>query len=398
MSWLHGVRARFHHMFARRANEQRMQEEMQLHLELETQRLVREEHLTDIEARRKALVAFGGVERHKEYVRDGLGLRWASGLSLDLKLGFRMLIKYPGMTLVGCLALSVAIGGGATYLEFLNDLYRSKLPMDGGDRMVMIQNWDASTRMRDPHLLHDYELWRKQLTSIEEFGAFRTVERTLSLENGSVAPAAGAEISASVFRLTQARARLGRTLLSGDERSDAPTVIVLGYRLWQTQFQGDPDVVGRTIRVGTAQGTVVGVMSEGYAFPVNEQFWMPFRMNPIDFARGTEPKINVVGRLSPGVSLKSAQAELSTIGTRVARDYPPTSEHVRPIVKPYLDWAFIADKDDVVVMRLAYWLNLFFIGLLCVCGANVATLVFARTITREAEACALRWVPVADAS
>ncbi|MBC8085641.1 MAG: hypothetical protein H7Z40_00130, partial [Phycisphaerae bacterium] len=140
MSWFDGVRARCNHMFARRANEQRMHEEMQLHLDLETQRLVREGGFSANEARRQALVAFGGVERHKEYVRDGLGLRWASGLSLDLKLGVRMLLKYPGLTLIGCMALSVAIAASASYHEMLHDLYESSLDVDDGDRMVMIQN------------------------------------------------------------------------------------------------------------------------------------------------------------------------------------------------------------------------------------------------------------------
>ena len=100
MTWFHAARARLR-LLDRRAAESRIDDEIRFHVEMETQRLVREQKLDHAEARRRALVTFGGVQQHRETLRDGRGTAWFSGLSLDLKLGFRMLVKYPGLTVVG---------------------------------------------------------------------------------------------------------------------------------------------------------------------------------------------------------------------------------------------------------------------------------------------------------
>src|SRR5215211_9030929 len=113
MSWISGVRARLHLLFAARAAESRMSEEVRFHLEMETDRLIREEGLPPDEALRRARMTFGGVTQHIEELRDGRGLAWLGGLSLDFKLGFRMLVKYPGLTIVGGLAMAFAICVGA---------------------------------------------------------------------------------------------------------------------------------------------------------------------------------------------------------------------------------------------------------------------------------------------
>src|SRR5690349_6201350 len=115
MQWFDAARARLRLLVGRRAAEARMDDEIAFHLEMEAARLAREHGLTPDEARRRARVAFGGVERHKEAMRDGRGLAWLGGFSLDLRLGLRMLAKYPGLAIVGGLgmALATAIGAGA---------------------------------------------------------------------------------------------------------------------------------------------------------------------------------------------------------------------------------------------------------------------------------------------
>src|SRR5688572_33040451 len=113
MKWLDSARARLRLLFARRAAESRMNAEFRFHVEIETDRLMRTKGLAPDEARRQALAAFGGVEKHKEALRDGRGLAWLSGMSLDVRLGGRMLRKYPGPTLAGGPELDGALGRGA---------------------------------------------------------------------------------------------------------------------------------------------------------------------------------------------------------------------------------------------------------------------------------------------
>ena len=117
MSWLDGARTRLGLVFGRRAAESRMDREFRFHLDMETERLVREAGLDRAEARRRALVAFGGAEQHRETLRAGRGLAWLGGLSLDFRLGFRMLVKYPGLTVVGGLAMAFGIWVGAVTFE-----------------------------------------------------------------------------------------------------------------------------------------------------------------------------------------------------------------------------------------------------------------------------------------
>src|SRR5687768_18107564 len=141
MTWFHAARARLH-LLPRRAAESRIDDEIRFHIEMETERLVREQKLDRDEARRRALATFGGVQQHRETLREGRGTAWFSGVSLDLKLGFRMLVKYPGLSMVGGLAMAFGIWFGAVTFQMFGILQSTSLPLSDGDRIVRIQNWD----------------------------------------------------------------------------------------------------------------------------------------------------------------------------------------------------------------------------------------------------------------
>ena len=120
MSWLDGTRARLRLLFSRDDAERRMSEEFGFHLEMETQRIVRDAGLDPREARRRARAIFGGVEAHKEALRAGRSWAWLTGLTLDLKLGYRMLVRYPVLTLIAAPAMALAIAAGAATFEAVN--------------------------------------------------------------------------------------------------------------------------------------------------------------------------------------------------------------------------------------------------------------------------------------
>jgi putative ABC transport system permease protein len=140
-----------------------MNEEMRFHIDMEAQRLMQQHHLESGEAHRRAAIAFGGVEKYRGAGRDALGLTWARGLSTDLKLGMRMLRKYPGLTAVALFALSLAIGSGAAYFEFINDLMHGTLPFPDADRIVGIQTWDQDTGAIEPRATAAFVEWRGSL-------------------------------------------------------------------------------------------------------------------------------------------------------------------------------------------------------------------------------------------
>src|SRR5918993_1356403 len=171
MKWFHAARARLR-LLAPRAAEARIDDEIRFHIEMETQRLVREHKLDHDEARRRALATFGGVQQHRETLRDGRGTAWLSGLSLDLKLGFRMLVKYPGLTLVGGLAMAFGIWFGAVTFHMLGLVTSTKLPLPDGDRIVKVLNRDLKLAHNEDRVLYDYQLWRSA-RSLTDLGAYR---------------------------------------------------------------------------------------------------------------------------------------------------------------------------------------------------------------------------------
>jgi putative ABC transport system permease protein len=130
--------------------------------------------------------------------------------------------------------------------------------------------------------------------------------RNLATEDGRVEPVPGAEISAGAFAMLRAAPLLGRTLMEQDERPAQPPVVVIGHRLWMTRFDGDPEVLGRSVKLGTTTAMIVGVMPEGFGFPESQRIWTPLRVNGSTLAPRTGPAIAVFGRLAPGVSIEEA--------------------------------------------------------------------------------------------
>jgi predicted permease len=302
---------------------------------------------------------------------------------LDFKVGFRMLARYPGLTLVGTVAIAVAIALGTIYFEALNKWQNPRLPIRDGDHVVSIRNWDQQALAPEARSLHDFAIWRQQVRTMDILGAAVVFERNLITEDGRAEPVRGAEITANAFRLMRTTPLMGRTLTDQDERPSEPPVVVIGYTLWQTRFAGDPAVMGRTVKLGTTSATIVGVMPEGFAFPMRERIWAPLRVDGSLLEPRTGPAVSIFGRLAPGASIEAAQAELGVIGVRLSASNPKTHEYLRPRVTTYAKP--LAAGELLLVRNILYAVNGIFLMLLAVICANVATLVFARTATRSWE-------------
>jgi putative ABC transport system permease protein len=366
------------------AVESEMSEEFRHHMELRAADLVRS-GLTSAEALRRARREFGNPQRYKDEGRESRGLRRFDDLRvswLDFKLGFRMLARYPGLTIVGGLAMAFAIWMGAATFELVSQAMYPTLPLDEGDRIVGLRNWDAERNRPDSRALHDFTTWRSELKTVQDLGAFRRIQRNLIIAEGAGEPLPVTEVSASAFRVTRVPPLLGRTLMDADERQGAPPVVVIGEELWRQRFGGDQNVVGRTVRLGRAPASIVGVMPAGYGFPISGSLWVPLQLDVLDYQRREGPSIQVFGRLAPGASFDEAQAELTAIGQRTAADFPNTNQHLRPQVMPYPKLIVDLSTMDSVGLTLV---NLPVVMLLVLVCANVALLLFARAATRESE-------------
>jgi putative ABC transport system permease protein len=314
--------------------------------------------------------------------RSGGGA-WLSGLSLDLRLAWRVLLKSPGLTVVGVLGIAIGTGLGVGAFVVLTGFFFPKLPLDEGERVVAFTMLDAETGSPVRQLLHEFVTWREELRSVEHVAAATIGSRSLVTGDAPARAVRAAEMTAGAFRVARVPPLIGRHLLAEDEDDSAPLVAVIGYQLWQSHFEGDPAVVGRTVLVGGVPHYVAGVMPPGFAMPRQQELWTALRADPGQHARGAGPSLYVFGRLAAGASRERAQAELTVLSRRAAATFPETHAHRRPLVLPYtypLDG--IEDRDDLwnaAAMQLILSL------LLVAIAVNVAVLVYARTAVRQGE-------------
>jgi putative ABC transport system permease protein len=296
----------------------------------------------------------------------------------DYRLGLRMLLKYPGLTLAGGLALAIAIGIGAGWYDVWGKVLTPTIPLPEGDRLVLIETRNTMTNEREPRVLRDFLEWRGGLQTIEELGAYRTHTRNLVVGNMLPEPIQVAELTAVAFGGARVRPLLGRALLDSDEVEGGPGVVVLGFDVWQRVFSGRQDVVGSIVKLGNTTATVIGVMPKGFGYPVNHAAWTPFSLRgSYDALEGGA--VSVIGRLAPGVSRPQADAELRLFGERTAAALPATHARLRPRA---VRLGEAPDDLDVVQLALRNLPALLVLSIACL---SVGTLIYARTATREGE-------------
>lgn len=306
----------------------------------------------------------------------------------DYRLGLRMLLKYPGLTVAGGLALTIAIGIGAGWHDISGKLMSPAIPLPEGDRIVRIETRNILTSAAESRVLHDFLEWRRELKTIEGLAAYRTDTRNLIVGDtqerqgvpGDSAPALVqvAEITADAFATARVRPLLGRALVDADGKPGAAPVVVLGYDLWQRHLAGRQDVVGTVVQLGNVTATVVGVMPTGFAFPYSHNVWTPLRLRA-SYQPLEGGAVTVIARLAPSVSREQANAELRVVAERMAAARPATHEHLRSAV-----WRLGESSDAAVAGRFAIRNVPAFLVLAIAC-LSVGTLVYARTATREGE-------------
>ena len=375
-----------------RRTDHDLQRELAGHLALAEDELRRKGHAPS-DAARLARAAAGGRIQALEALREQRGLPWLGSSWLDVRLGLRLLVRNWGLTLVGGLAMTLAIGIAAVVFAAFDIVMWSPLPLDEGDRVVAIQVWDREAGRRRDTTWQDLERWRASLQSVGDVGAFQTIRRNIITPDGSVELAAVAEISAAGFRVARVPPLIGRPIADADAAPGAAPVVVIGHDVWQRRFAGARDVIGRELRLGKDVHTVVGVMPDGFQFPFNFRYWVPLRLGADGMLRNTGPEGVVFGRLAPGATLARAHAEVSALGIlppalrSAQREGGPalrSAQREGGRVVPYT-FAFTGDFEPGELGLLWSLSSLVLVLLLLPPCANIAILNYARTVTRQQE-------------
>jgi putative ABC transport system permease protein len=330
---------------------------------------------------RRAAVTFS-LRFMFERMRDSLRALARIRLSLlDFRLGVRMLTRYPLLTIVGTVALSLAIAIGASVFAFISLMLWPTVPLDEGDRIVSIRLHDQASGEDDDRAAADFQRWKHQASSLVDLGAGRTLRRNLTTADNVLEQVTMAEVTSSTFDLVRLTPIMGRALSESDAHPSAPPVMVIGHSLWRRRFASDPAVIGKTVSLGEIPTTIVGVMPEGMWFPATHEAWLPLRLDETAAPR-TGVGIRVWARLGPAASLESAAAEMATLGNQASADWPKTHAQLRPMVKPIaVAFASLGPEERLLLGSV----NIAIVLLILLISGNVALLMFARAATRESE-------------
>src|SRR5688572_3356669 len=207
------------------AAEAELSREIHSHLQLLEDEFVSKGIPRD-EARLAARRAFGAVEQAKEHQRDARGFRWLDNSRMDFKLGARMLAKYPALSLIGGTGLAVGVGIGAAFFAVMYSQLYATLPVERGERIVALENWDIDVNDEMLQSMHDLLVWQRGMKTVEEIAAFRTIGRNLIIPGGSAEPIQVAQVTAVGFNIARVAPMIGRSIVEADEHVTAPPVVL----------------------------------------------------------------------------------------------------------------------------------------------------------------------------
>jgi putative ABC transport system permease protein len=355
--------------------ERELGEEMRLHREMKERELAA--NGVDVnEARYAANRAFGNVMSLKEGGREEWGWRWLEDLAQDCVYGARGLRKSPGYTATAVTTLVLGIGATTAIFSVVHTVLLRALPYSDPPRLVRIEeNHDGATNFSYANYL---DLRSTRHNSLEQLGAYRPW--TFNVSGGAEpAQAEGAMISATLFDVLGVAPELGRGFTEDESRDGADNVVLLSYGLWQRQFAGDPEAVGRTIQVSDAPHVIVGVMPAGFAFPQGARLWTPL-VAGIELQKNRRSHLlQLVGRLSAKATAAQSQTEL--------RAFVEGVQQQNPGVDPGFQIAVGNLHERITApIRPALLLLLGAVGLVLLAAcANVANLVLMRNTSRFRE-------------
>jgi len=353
-------------------------DELQFHLEQSVTAKL-EAGLSAREARRQALVEFGGVETTREQCDRQRPGWWVGTVAQDIRYALRGILAHRWFSAAIIVILALGIGLNTMVFTLVNAVLLKPVPLPRGDRLVSIMGRNLS---RDDHSLplsySDFQDYRAQATSFEFFEAITPEGGVLSEPGNPPDQYQLNRATAGIFSMVQAKALLGRAFLPADERPGAAPVVVVGYKVWKERYAGLPGVIGRQVHVNGQPATIVGVMPKGFRFPDDVDLWMPLFPTP-NLAKRDNRNLRGYAILKSGVTLRQAGTELNGIAGRLASQFPADKELGVSVLT-------FQQRVNGGPIRMVFLLMLAAVGfVLLIACADVANMMLSRSLNRHRE-------------
>ncbi|MEO8372059.1 MAG: ABC transporter permease [Candidatus Solibacter sp.] len=385
--WLYELPLRLRSLFRRKQVEQDLDEELQYHLDHKIEQFIAQ-GMAPGEARLAALRAMDGLTQRKEECRDMRKLNLLDDMLQDVRYAVRVLAKAPGFTAVAVLTLALAMGANSVVFGILNALILRPIDVPQADSLYSLQ------RKADNYGAESYPNYldlRERNRSFEDLAGYTIW--AAALDSGNSPARVWIEMcTGNYFDVLRIQPHLGRFFHGSDEHGpNSAPYIVLSYAYWQTHFQGDRGAVGRVVRVNKHPFTVLGVAPpefHGTLLFLFPDFFLPLvnqqQLEGVDMlnARGNRWVFQVLGHLKPGVSVEQAAADLNSIGSVLARNYPKEVINTNYVLgRPTFNGDFLGRPIRAFVSGLMLMAGLI---LLAAC-ANLGSLFAARASDRSRE-------------
>ncbi|HMA24876.1 MAG TPA: ABC transporter permease, partial [Gemmatimonadaceae bacterium] len=386
--WHRRLSRRLRALFRRADIERDLAEEFRFHIEHEAAELAVLHHLPPDEARRRALLAFGGVEKWRESHHDARGTRWLEDTWRDVTLAVRSLRRNRGFAVAVVLTLALGIGLNTAMFTVLRGTLLRSLPNRDGQRLVYLRQSAHGLRQENQAFsvpeVADYRGASKTLSAIAEYSSMTF---TLVADDDQPVHVRTGIISGNYFDVMGLEPVAGRLLNPGDDGKDAASVAVLSHPFWMQHFGGDPRIVGRTLRINDQMSTIVGVVQPAPLYPQRTDVFVntvtsPHHLSATMVTNRTHRMSELFARLAPDSTLEQARAEIGRIASNVFRDHPETYDKASQYT------ITVSPLRQALNERasLMLWLLMGAAGfVLLIACANVANLTLMRGVKRERE-------------
>lgn len=379
-SWISAILRRLSFRARRASLDEELRDEMQFHIDMLTRDNEARGMAPDA-ARELARRQFGSATMLQEASRNHWSLGWIDALWQDVRYGARSLTRTPAITLTVLVTLTLGIGATTTVVALLDATLLHPIPLHDIDRIATVCQAAPSESACVTLSPGNYLAIRAARTVFQDVALERYWDVTIS-GRATATVAEGAVVTPNYFSVLGVTPLIGRSFTQADADASTPTVtvVMLSYAFWQSHFNGDSTIVGRTVSLNGVPRTVIGVLRRDDAFPTTASVWGPVSVP--DSAALNRNFINgsmVLGRLRPGATAADAARDVAAVERRLAVESPTPDDNWRFIVAPLKEYRTGDVRSSVLLVVGAV------IGLLLIACANVVNLMLVRATTRERE-------------